>query len=77
MDWIDDLEAEIAARPDLRERHPPLAPCGTSGGYHRHRANGEPACDPCKAAHAAVERVGAARRPPRRTRAYKPRRAAA
>ena len=26
--------------------------CGTTTGYHRHRRNGETACDPCKAAWA-------------------------
>lgn len=25
--------------------------CGSHAGYERHRRNGEPACDACKAAH--------------------------
>lgn len=33
------------------------AVCGTDGGYFRHlRILHEPACDDCKAAHAAAER---------------------
>jgi hypothetical protein len=33
---------------------PDLQPCGTHGAYARHLRNGEPPCDPCRAAHAAV-----------------------
>lgn len=41
-----------AGRPDLG---PPV--CGTERGYHAHRGK-SPACQPCKDAHAAHNRVG-------------------
>lgn len=40
---------------DLRDIRPAFAACGTDAGYHAHRRQDEPACDPCKAAHTAAE----------------------
>jgi hypothetical protein len=34
-----------------------LQPCGTDAAYRRHFDHDEPACDPCKAAHAAKEKL--------------------
>jgi len=34
----------------------PRVKCGTDGGYHAHRRRGEPSCQPCKDARAAVMR---------------------
>lgn len=50
--------------PELREIAPPVAVCGTNSGYHRHRHLGEPACEPCRAAH--TEAATRARRSPLR-----------
>jgi hypothetical protein len=37
--------------------------CGTDGGYYHHRrALGEPACSPCKAAHAEAQALRSMRR---------------
>lgn len=30
-----------------------MKPCGTEAAYRRHRRRGEPACQPCRQAHAA------------------------
>lgn len=51
------LEAERARRglPNIvpgRRRYGP-AECGTDSGYRRHFREGEPACEPCRRAHAA------------------------
>ena len=34
----------------------PMAPCGTTTAYDRHRRNGEPPCDPCRIANARYQR---------------------
>lgn len=47
----------IRSTPGLRQyRRRPVAECGTTGGYYRHRDAGEAACAACKAAHAAAAR---------------------
>lgn len=44
------LERSRLAPPRRKKRA--VAECGTDSGYYRHnRTIGEPACDPCKAAH--------------------------
>lgn len=55
-------EAMTAQIPGQTRRSKLVIPdCGTETGYQRHRTKGEN-CDECKAAHAAHERVKAARR---------------
>lgn len=39
-----------------RDRIKPPARCGTEGGHKRHRVNGTPPCEMCRAAHAEGER---------------------
>lgn len=41
---------------------PTLQPCGTEGGYRRHRRAGEPACERCRAATVAASHDRKARR---------------
>lgn len=36
-----------------RRHKAPIAKCGTTGGYSRHRNLGEPVCDDCREANAA------------------------
>ena len=49
---LGDFPLQPDGKARWRPYRKPPAPCGTDGGYRRHRDNGEDACDPCKAAHA-------------------------
>jgi len=49
----------------------PVATCGTDAGYQRHRADGEPACPDCCAAHAAVNASRRARLAPEHPLQYR------
>lgn len=55
----DRLDAEIARRGRVRAT---VATCGTDSGYYRHRRMNTPACDPCRAAHAAATRARVVRK---------------
>lgn len=63
-------EVEAAAEPAPEEV---VAPCGTEGGYLRHRRRGEDRCTPCRLAHNAataerkrIQRINKGGRPRRR-----------
>lgn len=59
----DQRERRALRREQLtgsREIKPSAAPCGTPGGYKRHRKRGEPGCPECLDAVAAVSRERAA-----------------
>ena len=68
------VDADIAVitgtpdRPRTRTRRK-TAECGTDSGYHHHiRYAKEPACDPCRRAHADAERDRVNRRTTNQTR---------
>jgi hypothetical protein len=45
-----------------KEQRRPIIPHGTNAGYFRHRRMKEPACGPCKAAHAQATKENRHRR---------------
>lgn len=52
--WAGELVGGRGPLPPVPRRP---AACGTDSGYFRHRRSDEEACDPCKAAHAAVDKA--------------------
>lgn len=40
----------------VEKPRPPVDPCGTNGGYYRHKRSGDPVCTECWAAHAAHQK---------------------
>ena len=62
LDLLLDEVENVDVPSTYRRRSPKQAPpCGTESGYQRHNNRGE-SCDECRVAHAANERLKAARR---------------
>lgn len=50
-----------APKLETRRHKEPIAKCGTTGGYSRHKRRGEPVCDECRDANTAAGRARRAR----------------